>query len=136
MTKRRRIRVLLVGDDAFMRDALRNALEDKGFHVLEAPAVKVALNLLRVSVFPLVALIDSNLRNGGADTLVRAIANDPETASRHAYLYIAASPRVIPSHLLCLLQEHDIPILTRPFDTEGLAEAIRVAARRTSNENE
>lgn len=130
MKRRERIRVLLVGDDSFVRDALRNALDDKGFHVLEAPTVKVALNLLRVSVFPLVVLIDHNLRGGGAASLIRAVAGDPETCSRHAYLYIAASPRVVSSSLVRLLQEHEIPIVTRPFDVEGLAAQIKEAAGR------
>lgn len=134
MARRRRIRVLLVGDDAFVRDAMAHALEAKGFHVLEAPGAKVALNLVRVSVFPLVVLIDHHLREGGAASLVRAVASDPDVASRHAYLYIAASPRVVTATVLRLLQEHDIPIVTRPFDAEGLAAAIREAAARIGAE--
>lgn len=130
MKKRRRIRVLLVGDDAFVRDALRDALEDKGFHVLEAPGGKVALNLLRVSFFPLAVLVDANMRDGGAASLMRAIASDPALAPRHAYLYIAASPRVLPASLLRLLQEHYIPIVTRPFDTESLSAQIKEAMAR------
>lgn len=130
MTKRRRIRVLLVGDDGFVRNALCDTLESSGFHVLEAPSAKVALNLLHVSVLPLVVLIDHQLRDGGAANLVRAIVGDPITASRHAYLYIAASPRVIPANLLRLLQEHTIPIVTRPFDKDGLSAQIREAAKR------
>ena len=130
MKKRRRIRVLLVGDDGFVRSAMRNALEDKGFHALEAPTAKVALNLLRVSVFPLVVLVDHNLRDGGGASLMRAITSDPELASRHAYLYIAASPRVLPASLLRLLQEHYIPIVTHPFDAEGLSAQIKEAVAR------
>ena len=126
--------MLLVGDDGFVRDALRTTLESSGFHVLEAPGAKVALNLLHVSVFPLVVLIDHQLRDGGAASLVRAIVGDPTTASRHAYLYIAASPRVISANLLRLLQEHDIPIVTRPFDAEQLSAQIGMAAKRIAHE--
>ncbi len=127
MARRRRIRVLLVSDDAFVRGALLHALEDNGFHVLEAPGAKVALNLLRVSLFPLVVLIDHQLRDGDAVSLIHAITSDPGIASRHAYLYVAASPHVLPPSLLRLLQEHHIPIVTHPFDADGLTALIREA---------
>ena len=125
--------ILLVDDDAAIREALRMALEDEGYHVLEAAEGATALAVLREQNRPLVALLDHIMPGmDGAETL-RHIARDTDLARRHAYVLLTA---VAPEALALLLRSIDglrVQALSKPFDLDELFATVERAAEACGN---
>lgn len=87
---------LLVDDDAPTRDALRLALEDVGYVVLEAADGGQALDLLRrsrrrlVALVALVALVDLLMPATPGTDLLRLVAQEQGLARRRRFIAMTA----------------------------------------------
>ncbi|HEU0027139.1 MAG TPA: response regulator [Ktedonobacterales bacterium] len=84
---------LLVDDDAPTRDALRLALEDVGYVVLEAADGGQALDLLRRSrrrLVALVALVDLLMPATPGTDLLRLVAQEQGLARRRRFIAMTA----------------------------------------------
>lgn len=127
--------VLIVDDDADIRQALRILLEEIGGHqVVEAADGLAALEILRASEQRLVVLLD--LLMPGLDGLgvLRAVAADARLASQHAYMLVTVSRRANTenfSESLALA----VPVIPKPFDMDVLLEAVADAARGLDDES-
>ncbi len=121
---------LVVEDDLETRGAIASTLEEGGYLVAEAPDGRAALEVLRVSPYSLVALLDYWMpRVDGADVL-EAVARDPLLASRHAYIIVTATPELLPPAFAALLRQLDVPVVAKPFDMDELLAVVAQAARR------
>ena len=73
--------VLIVDDDAQVREALRDALEDEGYTVASANGGGEALSLLRTGCRPGVILLDWNMQPMNGAQFMSELKNEPELAS-------------------------------------------------------
>lgn len=118
--------VLVVDDDAAIRDAVRTVLVEEGYVVIEAATARDALALLRQSDQRLVALVDVFLPD--SETMfMDTICAEPDLMQRHTYVLCMAVTSVqLPIAALSL----HIPFLHKPFDVDALVTVIAEAAQR------
>src|SRR5579875_2583884 len=117
------MRILIVDDDADIRETLRMFLEDEHYEVLEAADGVEALERAQESAEALVILLDFMMpRLDGIDVLRRA-AQDPRLA-RHAYIIMTALHRPPPADMPLLNQRLRIVHLAKPFDLGQLSQTI------------
>lgn len=124
--------VLVVEDDAVIRQTLREILEDEGYVVYEAPDGRPALARLRESKESLVVLLDLNMPGMDGRKVLEAVAAHDALATRHAYVLLTANGPTLPLSLAQLLTLLHVPVLPKPFDLDDLLAAVaRAAARLT-----
>lgn len=124
-------RVLIVDDDADIREMIHYALEEEGYEVLEAGDGDTTLRLLRESEEPLVVLLDLELpKRDGADVL-RCVSQEPRLKQFHAIILMSASYR-LPLWLEQLMQSLGVPSLQKPFDISDLLNIVQLQGRRLS----
>ena len=117
-------RVLVVDDDQDIRDVVRFILEDAGYEVLDAGDGETALQILRDSPTPLIALLDLLMpRPNGLDVLTEIIA-DPALKQRHAYILLTADNNVLRDQAAPLLTQLSAPTIIKPFDVDKLLETV------------
>lgn len=122
--------VLVVEDDALVRDTLRMLLEDTEHSVRECSTGESALDALRGTSERYVVLLDLIMPGLDGVSLLRTVCADPQLSSQHAYIVVTAgSPRSLDEvrPLLNALQGQMVP---KPFDVDTLLQAITVAERR------
>jgi CheY-like chemotaxis protein len=122
--------VLVVDDDAAIHESLVWLLQDEGYTVYEAPDGKPALDRLRDHTEGMVVLLDMNMPGVDGMAVLEAVEAEAPLAARHAYLLMTASGRAAPQALVRALTRLHIPIVSKPFELEGLLAAISVAAER------
>lgn len=116
--------VLVVDDDQDIRDVVRFILEDAGYEVLDAGDGERALQILRNSPTPLIALLDLLMpRPNGLDVLTEIIA-DPALKQRHAYILLTADNNVLRDQAEPLLTQLSAPTISKPFDVDKLLETV------------
>lgn len=113
--------LLLVEDDAMVRDAAVSVLEESGFHVVVAANGALALEVLNDGLRPGLILLDWMMPvMNGAETLA-AIQEDPGLAAIPLVVFSAAPPehlagvRVIKKPL----RMRDLVALVREYCTPG-----------------
>lgn len=124
--------VLVVDDDAAIRDTVRFALEDSGYTVSEAADGLAALKQLRTRHEPTVVLLDLMMPGLDGAGVLGAVAGDRRLASQHAYILVTANTKTLTLAFANLLQSLSVPILNKPFDVDDLLDSVAVAARRIS----
>jgi CheY-like chemotaxis protein len=123
-------RVLIVDDEASIRETVRVALEEEGYGTLEASDGMVAMKILRTSAESLVVLLDLLMWHMNGAEVLRALAEDPDLAGRHAYIVMTAQQRGVADETYALIARFAIPVLAKPFDITELYDAVAEAARR------
>jgi CheY-like chemotaxis protein len=126
------VSVLLVEDDADIRETLRFALEDEGYVVYEAGDGVEALAMLRESVTPLIVTLDLRLPRLNGDALLRRVTMYEQLPARHSYLLVTANRELLSPASLGLLKRMDIHILAKPFDLDDLLQLVADAADELS----
>jgi CheY-like chemotaxis protein len=127
--------VLIVEDDADIRDALRFALEDAGYVVYEAPSGEPAMRLLHESQRHMVVLVDLNMPGMDGKQVLAAIAQHDTLATRHAYIVMTANEKTLPLTFVNLLANLHVPILAKPFDVEQMLEMVHHADQPLESAN-
>lgn len=122
--------VLIVDDDAAIRDTVRFALEDSGYTVSEAGDGLAALKRLRSEPEPTVVLLDLMMPGLDGAGVLGAVAGDHRLATRNAYILVTANTKTLTLAFANLLQSLTVPILSKPFDVDVLLESVAAAARR------
>lgn len=120
--------VLIVDDDAAIRQTLRAALEDEAYSVLEAGDGLAALGLLRESVEPLVTLMDLHMPVMDGMRVLHAVAADEIVARRHRFLVVTANQDTINPEGHALLDRFSAPVIAKPFELDDLLDAVEAAA--------
>jgi CheY-like chemotaxis protein len=129
-----RVPILIVDDDEAIREALRAALEDEGYQVIEAPDGLIALEVLHALPQQAVVLTNHMMPRLDGPGLVNMIADDPELAKRCAVLYMTAGNRILPSAFSEQLRVLQAPVLRKPFDLNVLFDAIEAGTARLASE--
>ena len=120
--------VLVVDDDADLRDLLRTLLEAEGYPVLEAADGLDALAILHAAPAPLIVLSNHHMPRLDGPGLFARILADPILPRRHAYLYMTAMPWAILPAFARLLAALQVQVVWKPFDVAELLAAIAEAA--------
>lgn len=128
-----RIPILIVDDDAAIRESLRALLEDEDYQVIEAPDGLIALEVLRALPSQAVVLTNHNMPRLDGQGLVSMIVADPALARRSAVIYMTAGNRVIPPTFAEQLRALHAPVLRKPFDLDALFDAIEAGTHRMVN---
>jgi CheY-like chemotaxis protein len=124
--------VLVVDDDDGVRESLRWILEDEGYTVYEAPDGKPALERLRDHPNGMVVLIDLNMPGMDGMEVMKAVEEQSQLASRHAYIVMTANGRTLPLAFAQQLTRLRTPVLDKPFDLDKLLATVASAATRIS----
>jgi DNA-binding NtrC family response regulator len=119
--------LLVIEDDPEIRRAVREALEDEGYAVREAPDGAVGLRLLARTEESLVALVDYRMPQIDGYLLFRTVAEGGANLQRHAYVLVTANHAHLPSAFVRLLASCHIPIVDKPFDLDTLLLAVATA---------
>lgn len=111
--------ILVVEDEAIMRESLRDWLSDVGYQVETAEEKDKALNILKERDFSLL-ILDLRLPGGnGIDLLRQARARQPQLKG----IIITAYPSV--QTAVEAMKEGAVDYLTKPFDLNLLEKSIR-----------
>jgi CheY-like chemotaxis protein len=84
-------RVLVVDDDADIRDMLRLVLTDEGHEVAEAADGEAGLDFLRATPLRWIVLLDYWLPGLDGRAVLEAVAADESLARQHAYIAVSAN---------------------------------------------
>lgn len=122
--------VLVVDDDAAIRDTLRLALEDAGYQVEGAADGVTALNRLRTASEHYIVLLDLIMPGMGGQAVLADIANDNQIATRHVYILVTAAQERLTTDVESILARLSAPILYKPFDLDVLLTMVSEAQQR------
>lgn len=125
--------VLIVEDDAPLRQTLRSLLEDEGHSVFEAPDGSPALERLQASPQRLVVLLDVQMPGMDGRQVLEAVAAHDLLATRHAYVLMTANASTLPLPFASLLTQLNVPVLAKPFDLDRLLATVAEAAQRITD---
>ena len=126
------MRVLVVDDDATLREAMRLTLEDAGYVVTEAGDGQAGMDALRASAGPTIVLLNRRMGQSGSEEFLQQVMDAGETLRRHAYLEVTTSaqrPTLALQHLLVGLS---VSVIFKPVDDAALLDAIHRAGDRLS----
>lgn len=120
--------VLIVDDDEGIRESLDLLLTSEGYSVLIADGGFCALEVLRESAGPAIVLFDFLMSKGDGLDLLRGVSDDETLMRQNAYICMAARRRsVLPEELQILMDQLDVPFVTKPFDVDDLLATVAEA---------
>jgi CheY-like chemotaxis protein len=123
--------VLVVDDNDDIREALQLLFTDEGISVVSATSGERALELLHALRGPVVVLFDFLMPEGDGLDLLRAVAADASLQRCYAYVCVTAVDRSrLPADFTTLLEDLRVPLITKPFDLDGLLQTINAAHHR------
>lgn len=114
--------VLIVDDDADVRAAMRDVLEDEGFQVIEAGDGMAALSRLRTQPRPCVVLLDMMMPIMDGWTFLERRYREPALSSVPVVIVSAAGQSVHPPALSAL---GAVGILTKPVGVDELLQVVQ-----------
>lgn len=120
--------VLIVDDDAAIREALCDLLTDEGHRVEQATDGELALVRLREHPEGMVVLLDLEMPGVDGLQVLHTLATEGLLAQRHAYILLTASSFLLPRRLDDLLKQLGIPLVAKPFNIDTLLAAVDHAA--------
>jgi CheY-like chemotaxis protein len=121
--------ILVVEDDDDDRCAMKEVLEEHGFHVLEARNGQHALELMTSSREPCLVILDLEMPVMSGDELVDIMRRYHRLA-RVPVLVVSGSKRArVPRH------DKIVGTMAKPFELEALLATVRAAARRPAPSN-
>lgn len=120
--------VLVVDDDQAIREVVRLVLEQEGHTVREAADGPEGLRVLRAAVEPLVVLLDDLMPHLSGMEVLAEVAREPALATRHAYILMTGSARILAGGTTPELARLPVLIVPKPFDITDLAEKVNRAA--------
>lgn len=127
--------VLIADDDEGIRETLRFALEDLGYHITEAVDGPSTIQALRETPHRLVVLLDHVMPGIDGARILKTISDDETLARRHACVLITASARVAQlEEQLNTLAHPPVSIVRKPFDLDVLLAAVEQACIRIAQE--
>jgi DNA-binding NtrC family response regulator len=124
--------VLIVDDDAEIREVVRGALQEAEFATLEAADGVAALDILQAHADPLVVLLDILLPQLDGAALLGIVARNHHLALSNTYVLMTGKPIVAFPVLRRLATELGAIILPKPFDIPRLLEAVERAAAKAA----
>ena len=124
--------VLIVDDDADIREIIHALLEDEGYHVEEARNGEEALRILKKTSHHYVVLLDLRMPVLDGVGVIAAVAKDKSLRQRHSYILATADNRTLPLSFVQQLTALEIPVLSKPFEEHRLFSLVAAAAARAA----
>jgi CheY-like chemotaxis protein len=123
--------ILIVDDDAAIRDSLQTLLQEHHLAAITCATGPQALDVLRTASQPFIVLLDIRMPEMSGWQVLAAVAADPASYQRHAYLLMTAMTAVaiVPEQMALITQTHAV-ILAKPFDFQVLLAEIAEAEHR------
>lgn len=118
--------LLLIDDDADLRDILVLLFEPEGYTVQTAADGSTGLALLRASQDRVVVLLDRLMPRLSGIDILRQVETEA-ALQRHAYLLLTASAQGQTAEEQALLERLGVPLIGKPFDVDSLLEAVKQA---------
>ena len=118
--------LLVIDDDADLRDVLLLLFEPEGYTVLTAADGSTGLALLRASQDRVVVLLDRLMPRLSGIDILRQVETEA-ALQRHAYLLLTASAQGQTAEEQALLERLGVPLIGKPFDVDSLLEAVKQA---------
>lgn len=134
MASDRGIPVLVVDDDAEIRETLELALEEAGYPVFQAADGQTALRELRSSAHSMVVLVDQLMPHLEGTDFMRIVSRDGDELRRHRYVLMTASPRLLTETDAAELATAEIPVLSKPFNLDDILSLVASAASHLSGQ--
>ena len=116
--------VLVVDDDASIRETLHELLADAGYVVNEARDGLQALDHLRKAPEPVIVLLDLMMPRMDGAAVLGAVAGDSGRLRRHAYIMMTAGHQALSLAFAHLLSDLDVQVIYKPFDIDRLLDLI------------
>ncbi len=120
--------VLIVEDDAPVRNAIRFVLVEAGHQVLEAPDGMAGLGMLRQASQPLVVVLDLMTPQMTGIELLQTVGREPDIARRTAFVITSAARAFTIPDLAKYLHGGYLTVVPKPFDLDELASCVEEAA--------
>jgi CheY-like chemotaxis protein len=117
--------VLIVDDDASIRDTLTMFLEDEDFSILQASNGKIGLELLQEVPHPCVVVLDRMMPVLSGDDVLRHVVRSPDL-QRHRFLLSTAVTENIAPDVFSIIAQLRIPIMRKPFEITDLLDSLRL----------
>lgn len=120
--------VLIVDDDAAIRETLRALFEDDGYHVREAMDGLTALHALHTVVRPQVVITDYQMPRMDGFGLLGYVAMDEDLRDRNRFICLTANAHRISQQFGATLRRLQVRVIAKPFDIEEVIKAVEAAA--------
>lgn len=120
----RKPHILVVDDDASIRETLRDLLEDAGYTVAEARDGLLAMDYLRKAPDPVIVLLDLMMPRMDGAAVLGAVAGDSGRLRRHAYIMMTAGHQTLSLAFAHLLSDLEVQVIYKPFDIDRLLDVI------------
>lgn len=126
-------RILIVDDDQSIRETLRFVFEDAGYDTSQAADGIDALAILRNTQEPLIVVLDMMMPRLDGEGVLRAVAAEPDLATRHCFVLITANMQRFSRPFSDLLRTLAVSVVRKPFDLDVLLDVVeRCRERRES----
>jgi CheY-like chemotaxis protein len=127
------VRILAVEDDDVVREALCSLFTEEGYETAAARNGSEALMaLLEEPQAPMIVLLDLLMPTLNGEQLLRVVLHDPALRDHHAYIVHTANAESVTPAVTNLLENLDVPLLPKPFDSDALLSLVERAERRIS----
>ncbi|HZC06618.1 MAG TPA: response regulator [Ktedonobacterales bacterium] len=120
--------VLVVDDDAAIRETLHQLLVDDGYAVMLAPDGVVALDMLREAPHPMVVLLDLMMPRLDGFGVLAAVMADHRLQRQHRFVIMTASASALSGPTAPVIEQLGALSLIKPFNIEHLLELVAEAA--------
>jgi CheY-like chemotaxis protein len=120
--------VLVVDDDAAIRETLHQLLDDDGYAVMLAPDGIVALEMLREAPHPMVVLLDLMMPRLDGFGVLAAVMADGRLQRQHRYVIMTASASALSGTAALVIDQLDALSLIKPLNIERLLDLVAEAA--------
>lgn len=120
--------VLVVDDDAAIRETLHQLLEEDGYTVEMATDGIVALDMLRRASFPRVVLLDLMMPRLNGYEVLDAVMADPALRC-HRYVVMTASASALTESLLYIMEQLQALSVIKPFNIDYLLDQVAESLR-------
>ncbi len=121
--------VLVVDDDAAIRDTLHQLLEEDGYAVEMAADGSVALDMMRAAPFPMVVLLDLMMPRLNGYLVLDAVIAEPRL-QRHRYVVMTASASALTEPLQRVMERLEALSVIKPFNIDHLLDLVAKSASR------
>lgn len=121
--------LLIVDDDMGIRHFLRRFFEDT-YPIYEARDGREGLHIMRTFSERMIVLLDRMMPRLDGVGVLRAVAEDPDLAYRHAYLLVTARTDPPPPEIDLIMAQLRVPIIPKPVNLDALQVTVRNAAER------
>src|SRR5215813_9507743 len=127
--------VLIVDDDADIRETLQYVLRDAGYAIVEVADGEDALDVLRATPYHAVVLLDLLMPGMDGREVLDILQSDHELAMRHAFVLMSANHQALARIPPQLLSELSLTLLQKPFDVRTLLETVADLSARLPAEH-